>query len=213
MDEKYDHLPESTYGFIYHYYRAEVYRETNWRNRLDVTTNWAIVVTAAILSFVFTNEDVAHTAILVNFVIVWFFLYVESRRFRYYSMLKDRTRLIETHLLSPLLKLGKLPPSDIWRKALAVSLNEPKTTMSRLESVAWRLRRNYIMIFPMIFLAWLAKIQTHPVGARSLADVYLNAKLWFIPGEYVISAFFVSIITTVALALYLPTKSNMDDLP
>ena len=71
-------LPESYYGFIYHYYRAEVYRETIWRNRLDNTTNWSIVVTGAILTFSFTNPVTPHSVILVNYLIVWFFLYIEK---------------------------------------------------------------------------------------------------------------------------------------
>ena len=33
-----------------HLYRGEVHRMTNWRERLDRTTNWAVTVMAAILT-------------------------------------------------------------------------------------------------------------------------------------------------------------------
>jgi uncharacterized membrane protein len=206
-------LAESTYGFIYHYYRAEVYRETNWRNRLDVTTNWAIVVTAGILSFAFTNESAPHSLILINTLICWFFLYVESRRFRYYSMLRERTRLLESHLLSPLFKEARLPQSDIWRKALSISLNQPHVTMSRLESIAWRLRRNYIMIITVLFIAWISKIQSYPVRSKSLEQMFTNAQLGVIPGEYVFYAYLVLIAVSIFLAFYIPQAAHEDDLP
>lgn len=208
-------LSESYYGFIYHYYRAEVYRETNWRNRLDVTTNWAIVVTAAILSYVFTNQGVHHTLILLNFLIVWFFLYVESRRFRYYSLLKERTRLLEHELLSPIFSGEKLSTANLrqLREKLAKSLEKPQVVMSRVESVAWRLRRNYILLFPVLFLAWLAKVQTYPVPAETIYDVFYNAQVWFVPGTVVLVVFLTFVAMTISLALYLPVATHDDDLP
>ena len=106
LTEHLENFPEAYYGFIYHYYRAEVYRETNWRNRLDTTTNWSIVVTAAMLSFVFSNPQAQPSIILIDYLLVWFFLYIESRRYRYYSLLRERTRIIEKQIL-PQIFLGK----------------------------------------------------------------------------------------------------------
>ena len=207
-------LPESYYGFVYHYYRAEVYRETNWRNRLDTTTNWSIVVTAAMLSFVFTNPSAPHSIILVNYVFVWFFLYIESRRYRYYSLLRERTRIIEKQLLSQIF-LGKVKKQDDgqWREKLAASFRSLKVPMSRLESVAWRLRRNYLIIFPMVFLSWLAKIQNHPVPAQTSGRLFLNARVWLIPGEIVFYFFLVSVVLALVLSFYLPIRSRHSDLP
>lgn len=207
-------IPESYYGFIFHYYRAEVYRETNWRNRLDVTTNWSIIVTAAILSFVFTNAAVPHAVILINFLIVWFFLYTESRRFRYYTVLKQRTRILEKQLLAPIFAGSNTPFMEKgWKDELIKSFRDPHVVMSRLESVAWRLRRTYIFIFPLLFLAWLAKIQTLPQPAYTFSDMLQNAKLWFVPGIAVFVFFVSAIIFTSAIALYIPHASHADDLP
>lgn len=213
MDEDLEHpIPESHYGFIYHYYRAEVYRETNWRNRLDVTTNWSIVTTGAILSFAFSNEHIPHSLILINFVLVWFFLYVESRRFRYYTMLKSRTRQIEQYLLSEVFT-GKFPDRDNWAKKIIESFKNPRVEMSRTQSIAWRLRRSYIFLFPLLFVVWLAKIQSYPTPATSLSELFAHARLWYIPGEIVFFAFLFIVISTIALAFYLPHASHDDDLP
>lgn len=208
-------IPESLYGFFYHYYRAEVYRETQWRNRLDVTTNWAIVVSAGLLTIAFTEERVPHHVILINFFIVWFFLYVESRRFRYYSVLKERTRLIEKRLLAPIFSGENPQPADDidFKNKLVQSFKNPHVVMSRLESIAWRLRRNYIFMFPLLFLVWLVKIQSYPQVAVNMNQMFVNARVWFIPGEYVFFGFVTFVIFTLAIAFYIPNASHNDDLP
>src|SRR3989338_6897379 len=161
-------LPESYYGFVYHYYRAEVYRETNWRNRLDTTTNWSIVVTAAMLSFVFSNPQAQPSIILIFFFLFFFFFYTKPRRYRYYSLLRERTRIIEKQIL-PQIFLGKAKKlnKSRWRERLVKSFTDMKVPMGRLESVAWRLGRNYLLIFPLIFISWLVKIQSFPVPAQT----------------------------------------------
>lgn len=207
-------VPESYYGFIYHYYRAEVYRETNWRNRLDTTTNWSIVVTAALLSFVFSNERVPHSVILVNYLLVWFFLYIESRRFRYYWLLRGRTRIIEKQLLTQIF-LGKTKKGDEnkWKEKLAASFKNLSVPMSRVESIAWRLRRNYLLILPLIFASWLAKVQYYPTKVTSFWMFLNNATVWFIPGAFVLIFFLFSLIVAFIIAFYIPSHSNHSDLP
>lgn len=214
MELKIDTHDESLYGFIFHYYRAEVYRETNWRNRLDITANWAIVTTGAILSFVFTEEKATHTVVLVNFVLVWFFLYIESRRFRYYMLLKERTRLLEKNLFSDVFTGKKFKLNDAkWAKELIASFHKPQVAMSRIESIAWRLRRSYLFMFPLIFIAWLAKVQTYPVRAENMGQLFENADMWFVPGWLVFYTFLVAIVATIVIAFYIPERSEEDDLP
>ena len=207
-------LPEAYYGFIYHYYRAEVYRETNWRNRLDTTTNWSIVATGAILTFAFTNIYTSHTVILVNYIIIWFFLYIESRRFRYYWMLRERTRIIEKQLLTQIF-LGKSKEIDKnkWREKLAKSLQNLSVSMSRLESVAWRFRRNYFPLFLIIFVSWLVKVQLNPFPAYTLEEYFSNASIWIFPGQAIFLLFLGSIFTAVFIGYYIPLKTKYTDLP
>ena len=44
-------------GALAHLYRGEVYRSTVWRNRLDATTNWAVVATGIALSVTFSSAS------------------------------------------------------------------------------------------------------------------------------------------------------------
>lgn len=212
MDSILENIPESNYGFIFHYYRAEVYRETNWRNRLDTTTNWSIVTTAAILSFAFTNEAAPHSIILINYCLVCFYLYIESRRFRYYWLLRERTRTMEKQLLSAIFS-GKNNHKNDWGIKLAESFKNQKVSMSRLESVAWRFRRNYFFLFPLIIISWIAKASAHPIPAITLDDFFYNAKVWFIPGSLVLSILLLSIVVSVFIAFYIPRKRIHSDLP
>lgn len=207
-------IPESYFGFIYHYYRAEIYRETNWRNRLDATTNWSIVVSAGIISLSFSNENISHLAIIINYLIIWFFLYIESRRFRYYSVLRRRTRILEKFILAPLFAKGQVSanPKDALEE-LQHSLTHPKIKISRLESVAWRIRRIYMFLFPIVFLAWTAKVSISPVQAENLNGFFQNADVFIIPGIVIFSLFFTSVLLAVVLALYLIPVSHHNDLP
>lgn len=209
-----DGITESHYGFLYHYYRAEVYRETNWRGRLDVTTNWAIVTTAGILSLVFSNDNISHVMILMNYVLVLFLLFIEARRFRYYSLLKKRTRIIEENLLAPLFSNGKVSKfSGEKLQALSRSLMRPMIPMSRRESIAWRLRRNYLFILPFIFFAWIVKLSMTSVNTTSIINVIQQGYIWHIPGEIVGILFFTSILIFLGIAIYIPEHSSSDDLP
>src|SRR5262244_3684528 len=53
-----------------HFYRGEVQRSNTWRNRLDTTTNWAVLTAGATLSFVFSSSSNPHFVIPINSLLV-----------------------------------------------------------------------------------------------------------------------------------------------
>jgi uncharacterized membrane protein len=79
-----------------HFFRAEVSRANVWRQRLDTTTNWAVVSTGATLSIAFSQPAIHHGIILLNTLLVMWFLFIEARRYRYYELWSYRVRLMET---------------------------------------------------------------------------------------------------------------------
>src|SRR5919112_1010922 len=79
-----------------HFFRAEVQRANIWRQRLDTTTNWAVVSTGATLSVAFSQPDIHHGIIILNTLLVIWFLFIETRRYRYYELWSYRVRLMET---------------------------------------------------------------------------------------------------------------------
>ncbi|MGZ9226325.1 MAG: DUF2270 domain-containing protein, partial [Anaerolineales bacterium] len=79
-----------------HFFRAEVNRANVWRQRLDTTTNWAVVSTGATLSIAFSQPEIHHGIIILNTLLVMWFLFIEARRYRYYELWSYRVRLMET---------------------------------------------------------------------------------------------------------------------
>lgn len=209
-----ENIPPEVHPFIFHYYRAEVDRETDWRSRLDVTTNWAIGATAALISYVFGNPEAQHAIIIVNYCIVIFFLYVEARRFRYYQVLKNRTRWLEKKLFGELfVGQSKTASSDEALRLLGESLMHPKVTMSRLDSLAWRLRRTYIFILPVLFVFWIFRVMHAAPPESSFTEILEYANIWYIPGVIVFTLFSIINICFLVLAFYIPKNSEEDDLP
>lgn len=204
------------HGYFYHYYRAEVYRETNWRNRLDVTTNWSIVVTAAMLSYVFGNANSPHAVLVMNYLMVLLFLYIESRRFRYYSMLKNRTRIIESRLLSPIFLSAsekKSQPLNIELDGLAKNLQRSVLTISKIESIGWRLRRVYIFLLAFLYVTWINKLTISPIRTYDVLEIISRASVWFLPGWIIFTLLTFSILAFLFIAIYLPLRAVGDDLP
>ncbi len=73
-----------------HFYRGEVQRSNTWRNRLDTTTNWAVLTAGATLSFVFSSPSNPHFVIPINSILVAIFLLMESHHDRYSEIWSSR---------------------------------------------------------------------------------------------------------------------------
>lgn len=147
-----------------HFFRAEVQRANVWRQRLDTTTNWAVVVTGATLSIAFSQPELHHAIIILNTLLVTWFLYMEARRYRYYELWSYRVRLMETDFYSAML-VPPFHPSPEWAESLAESLLAPSFPISMWEAIGRRLRRNYLWIFIVLYVSWVAKIWLFPVPA------------------------------------------------
>ncbi len=85
-----------------HFYRGEMGRIMVWRQRLDVTTNWAITSTTAIITIAFSTREVPHIIFFFNLAIVWVLLWIEARRYRFYDAFRARVRMLEAHFLVPM---------------------------------------------------------------------------------------------------------------
>jgi uncharacterized membrane protein len=168
-----------------HMYRAEVQRANVWRQRLDSTTNWAVLATGAAISYAFTLAQTSHIVIPLNIILVTIFLYIEARRYRYYELWSYRVRLMETDFFAAMLVPPWHPAPD-WAEALAEHLLHPHFPVSMVEAVGRRLRRNYLWIYIVIGLAWVAKIYLHPDNAVFLHELFDRASVGPIPGPWVV---------------------------
>jgi len=171
-----------------HFYRGEVQRSNVWRNRLDATTNWAVITAGATLSFVFSSPDNPHFAIPINSILVSIFLFMEARRYRYYEVWANRVRILETGYFAPMLSHRTIPPDKEWADHIAADLLAPHFTISEWEAIGRRLRANYMWIFVLLGLSWALKVYIHPSPAPDV-DTFINrAQVGLAPGWMVIFA-------------------------
>src|SRR4028118_1867372 len=174
-----------------HFYRGEIQRSNIWRNRLDATTNWAVITAGAPLSFVFSSPDNPHFAIPINTILVSIFLFMEARRYRYYEVWANRVRIIETGYFAPMLSHQAMPPDKEWAEHISADLLAPHFTISEWEAVGRRLRSNYLWIFVLLALSWALKVYLHPFPAPN-SDTFINrAQVGLVPGWMVIAVGFV----------------------
>jgi uncharacterized membrane protein len=168
-----------------HLFRAEVQRANVWRQRLDTTTNWAVVAAGAALSIAFSQPNVHHGFILLNVLLTTWFLFIEARRYRYYELWSYRIRLMETDFYAAML-VPPFHPSPEWAESLAENLLSPSFPISMWEAVGRRLRRNYLWIYCVLGLAWLAKIYLFPLPAASLDQFIVRGAIGSISGQDVL---------------------------
>jgi uncharacterized membrane protein len=170
-----------------HFYRGEVHRSTTWRQRLDATTNWAVVTMAAMLSFTFANPETPHILLLLSNLVVLSYLIIEGRRYRYFEVYRARVRMLEENFLIPVITRQLESPMTSWREMLAMDLDLPKYKTTLIEAVGFRLRRNYIAVFSILLGAWMVKLMVHPFPAVSFDQVWSRVAVggigaWFVIG-------------------------------
>jgi uncharacterized membrane protein len=197
-----------------HLFRAEIQRANVWRQRLDMTTNWAVVSTGATLSIAFSQAEIHHGIIILNTLLVLWFLYIEARRYRYYELWSYRVRLMETDFYAPML-VPPFHPSPEWAESLAESLLTPSFPISVWEAFGRRLRRNYLWIFLILYASWLAKIWLFPTPATGLAEFIARSAVGPIPGSImiVLGFGFYGFLFGMALVTINMTKATGEVLP
>lgn len=183
-----------------HFFRAEVQRANVWRQRLDTTTNWAVVTTGAAISFAFTQTG-GHPVILLNLLLVTIFLIMETRRYRYYELWASRARLMETDFFAAMLVPPFHPAAD-WAESLAENLLTPRFPISHWEAFGRRLRRNYLWIYAIVGLAWLGNLWLLPTPAENYQGALARAALGHIPGEWIVLlvSLFFAVMLLIAVA-------------
>jgi uncharacterized membrane protein len=168
-----------------HFFRAEVQRANVWRQRLDTTTNWAVVTTGATMSFAF-SQMIPHSVIILNTLLVTLFLFIEARRYRYYELWSYRVRLMETDFFAGML-VPPFRPSPDWAESLAENLLHPQFPISMWEALGRRFRRDYAWVYIILSLAWLLKVYLHPIPISSWSDFVTRASIGNIPGWLVLA--------------------------
>ena len=198
-------LDASEIGAIAHLYRGEVYRSTIWRTRLDTTTNWSVVTLGIALSISFASPEASPLPLVLVGVLIFFFLLLEARRYRYFNVWRARCRWLESHFLAPMLHDGDLHLENNWQKTLAEDYWHPHHHISLIVSIGRRMRANYLWILLIQSLAYVGKLVVHPTAAKSTEEFFDRGDVGPISGEImiVLGALYIGCWTAIAIWSYL----------
>ncbi len=192
-----------------HFYRGEMGRIMVWRQRLDVTTNWAITSSTAIITIAFSTREVPHIIFFFNLAIVWVLLWIEARRYRFYDAFRARVRMLEAHFLVPMVMENREMLQGEWKKLVCEDLILPCFKISKLEAVGRRLKRNYMFIFILILVAWITKIFLHaPMAMDSLVGFYHALRVGHIPSWLVAFILVGTFLIVITITIYVSKKSS-----
>ena len=192
-----------------HFYRGELGRIMVWRQRLDITTNWAITSSTAIITIAFSNREVPHIIFFFNLAIVWVMLWIEARRYRFYDAFRARVRMLEAHFLVPMVMENRDMLQGEWKKLVCEDLILPSFKISKLEAVGRRLKRNYVFIFILILIAWITKIFLHgPATMNGVSDFYHALRVGHIPSWLVAAIFAGTFVIVIGITIYVGKKTT-----
>jgi len=190
-----------------HLYRGEIHRMKLWRERLDRTTNWAVLLMAAILTWAFSNETNPHYVILIGNAAVGLFLTIEARRYRAYDIWRSRVRSLQQNVWAPGLDPTRSLDDENWRQKLAADYAQPTLKITMEEAIAHRLRRVYLPLFTILNGAWLLRV-TAFTGASWPA----SARVGVLPGTVVTGLVLVLMIGGAFVSLRPRTWHASDEL-
>jgi uncharacterized membrane protein len=192
-----------------HFYRGEMGRIMVWRQRLDITTNWAITSSTAIITIAFANAAVPHIIFFFNLAIVWAMLWIEARRYRFYDAFRARVRMLEAHFLVPMVMENRHMLQGEWKKLVCEDLILPCFKISKLEAIGRRLKRNYVFIFILIMVAWVTKIFLHADHSMDSVPAFYRAlRVGHIPAWLVAFIFVATLVSVIGITIYVSKKSS-----
>lgn len=198
---------------LVHFYRAAVMHADVWRQRLDSTTNWAVVTTAAVLTFAFGTRESAAVLVLLALLFDFFFLFMESRRYQSYNLWQRRIRMLHRNLIAPALQ----PPEEISEEEIRRNFSELAADLGRnvpmiplWGAFGYRIRRNYGPLVTLVVVVWLLKLYIHPAAATDWAEFVTRAHVGPVPGAVIMVLVALFFATFVLLAVKAPSEQMRD---
>ena len=198
---------------LVHFYRAAVVHADVWRRRLDATTNWAVVTTAAVVTFAFGEAQAPHFVLLMALLFGLFFLVMESRRYQIYHVWELLIRDLHQYLIVPALLKNSDTDEEAIEAGLARIARDLGSTLPRisiLEAAGLRIRRNYGPLFTILLMAWLLKLWLSPRPSYEAAEFVARAAVGVVPGAAVLVAMGVFFAGCVIAALSAPSEHIVD---
>lgn len=147
---------------IAQFYRAEVDRVPTWRTRLGQTTNWTVVVLAAILTRTFSSADNPHYVLLIGLLAMFGSLFIEEQRYQEYEARRARVLLIQRNLFAELYRSEGAEEFD-WREQSRRPPRAPSGSRSGKRSLTGSLACTFTLM-TVLLAAWLLRVTVFETG-------------------------------------------------
>ncbi|WP_170764651.1 DUF2270 domain-containing protein [Ruegeria lacuscaerulensis] len=203
-------LTAAEIGALAHLYRGEIYRSTIWRTRLDTTTNWSVVSLGVALSISFASPEASPLPLLIIGILIWLFMILEARRYRYFNVWRARARWMERCFYAPMLHHEDYQNNCNWQNILANDYLKPEYHVSYVTAMGRRVRRNYLWILIIQTIAYLGKLIIHPTSASSVEIFIERASVGPIPGEIILFGGLLYVSCFVMLSHYVSRKDAVN---
>lgn len=203
---------ENPPGTLAQFYRAGMSRADTWRSRLDATTNWAVVTTAAVITFAYGGAAAPHYVLLLALPFATFFLLMETRRYQFFNLWQRRIRAVHRFVIAPALAPDEGPSDEEIRQGrawIARELGKSVPYLSLAEAAGYRIRRTYGPLITLVILAWLSKLWMHPTPAPGLREIVARAGVGELPGSWVCAGVGIFFLGCVSLAVAAPSEQMM----
>jgi len=198
---------------ILHFYRAAVSHADVWRQRLDATTNWAVVTNVGVISFAFGSPELPHFVILLVLVIDVFFLLMEARRYQVYDVWNGHLQRLHRYVLGEAIS----PQSALSRERqeaelsrLARDLGHTRPRLSLMNAIGYRIRRAYLYLLVVTIGAWSLKLYIHPRQPTGVMEFMERAAVGPTTGITLICSVALTMLVAVVLAIRAPTEHLAD---
>jgi uncharacterized membrane protein len=193
-----------------HLYRGEMHRMTVWRQRLDVTTNWAILLTGGMTTFTLGSPSVPHFILLLGLALIAVSMIIEARRYRHLHHSNWRIHLLEARYFAVLLE-GR-GEAEGWRELLAHELRRPRRLIGWFTAIKVRLRRNYLLLLYFITAVWVTKVFIHPVDAVDFPEFWTRLAVEkMVPSWLVASTATAFVVVSTFLALTAKSAEALEE--
>lgn len=129
---------------VAHLYRGEMNRMTVYRQRLDITTNWAVTLETAVL-VVYLDKKIHLVFILFPLTILLFLSFLEARRYRYFYTSVRRVQYLESEYFAK--QIFQTNPCNVQLSPLVHNLVNVQFLIDLPHAWAVRFYRNYIWLY------------------------------------------------------------------
>jgi uncharacterized membrane protein len=162
-------------------YSEEMKRLLWSKSGMDMTRNISVLILFGMIFIAFgftepTSHRVPYFGSLAVFALVLF----ETRLFRYYFVSEQRVRLVERNFIVTMFDPQVKPEGD-WKQLLATTYFQPFKPPF-IGSIAFRIYKNYFILFLALDTSWLSKLYLYPTPAASFSEFVHRLDLGFFPG-------------------------------